>query len=176
MFTSFDHSPAPPHHFNPSGEELGNVTSIVLQLTRSNLESPFDGLLPYQDWPLVCWTYAHHLCLLKYANILSWLHTHTHRGECEGCSIPPACFFTSPPLSIYVFQKTHQLLPILLCFTQCEGRSIWCTILSISDGIFGHLVMKKVLPPPTKYLQTLSPHDDIKLIPPQPYWNLALFS
>ena len=74
------------------------MTSIVLQLGRSNLENPFDGQLPYEDWPLMCWTYATN-CLLKYANILSWLHS---PGECEGRSIPRACFFPLPAsLSMY---------------------------------------------------------------------------
>ena len=154
VFASFDQSPAPPHHFNPSEEEVENVTSIVLRLGRSNLESPFDGLLPYQDWPLVSWTYAHQLCLLKYPNIMSWLHS---PGECEGCSVPPACFFPLPaslnthstqcdgrsmflpPPSLpehvfwffqctycpeYSFQKTHQMSPILPCFTQCDDHSV----------------------------------------------------
>ena len=53
---SFDCSPVPPHRF---GEKLENVT--VLQLTCSDLKGPFDCLLPYEDLPLMCWTYAHQL-------------------------------------------------------------------------------------------------------------------
>lgn len=65
---SFDCSPVSPHHF---GEKLENVT--VLQLTCSDLKSPFDGLLPYQDWPLMCWTYAHQLSpeICKYSVLVA---------------------------------------------------------------------------------------------------------
>ena len=53
---SFHCSPFPSHCF---GEKLENVT--VLQLTCSDLKGPFDCLLPYEDLPLMCWTYAHQL-------------------------------------------------------------------------------------------------------------------
>ena len=175
VFASYDRFPTPPHHFNPSGEEVENVTSIVLQLGRSNLESPFDGLLPYQDWPLVCWTYA--------TNCVSW----NIQISCLGCthresvkvavfhlhvsslSQPPwiliphsvmvaVCFFPLPAsLSMYsdsshvhialkyLFQKTHQMLPIPMFHTVCDasdvkwcdGHSMWCTYLSVSVEFSG---------------------------------------
>ena len=142
VFASFDHSPAPPHHFNPSGEELENVASILLQLARSNLESPFDGLLPYQDWPLMCWTYAHQLSpeICKYHLLVAhtreslmvavfYLHVSSH-SQLPWILIPHSvmvavCSFPLPAsLSMYSdsshvhidlkysFQKTHQMLSI----------------------------------------------------------------
>ena len=133
---SFDCSPVPPHCF---GEKLENVT--VLQLTCSDLKGPFDCLLPYEDLPLMCWTYAHQLSpeISKYSVLVA------HTGK----SVKVAVFHlhVSSPFNPpeYSFQKTHQMLPIFPCFTQ------WCTFLIVSDGIFGHMVMKKVLPRPTKY-------------------------
>ena len=127
VFASFDHSPAPPHHFNPSGEELENVTSIVLQLGRSDLESPFIVSYLMKTGPS-CLGHMPTNCVLQ----ISYLGcTHTHRGECEGRSIPPACFFPLPAslsIYVYVFQKTHQMLPILPCFTQCDGHSMFHTV------------------------------------------------
>ena len=121
VFASFDRSPAPPHHFNPSGEVLENVTSIVLQLTRSNLESHLMVCCLIKTGPS-CLGHMPTNCVLQ----ISYLGcTHTHREECEGRSIPPACFFPLPAsLSRYSdsshvhialkysFQKTHQMLSI----------------------------------------------------------------
>ena len=99
VFASFDRSPAPPHYFSSSGEELENVTSIVLQLGRSNLESPFDGQLPYQDWPLMCWTYAHQLSpeICKYS-VLVALTGRVWRSQYSTCM-----FLPTPSLPEHVF-------------------------------------------------------------------------
>ena len=135
VFTNFDHSPAPPHHFNPSGEELENVTSIVLQLGRSDLESPFDGLLPYQDWPLVCWTYAHQLCL---ANILSWLHAHTP-GRVWGSQYSTCMFLPTPSLPkhirIHLPENTPNVAHFAMFHTMWWSQYVSHSVMVIVCGV-----------------------------------------
>ena len=118
VLLAFNCSHAPSQHFSTSLEERGNVASILLQLAFSNLERPFDCLLSYQDWPLMCWTYAPWVS----SEICDYYVLVAHRGECEDHSIPPVFSNRRPPYALtplaWFFhpwppmQKAHQIFPI----------------------------------------------------------------
>ena len=114
------------------------MTSIVLQLGHSDLESPFDGLLPYEDWPLMCWTYGHQLSpeICEYHVLV--VHTresvtvavfHLHVSSLY--QPPGVCILILPmyilPSSIHSRKHTN-----VAHFAMFQGHSMWCTYLSIS--------------------------------------------
>ena len=89
--TSFDRPHVPPQHSSTSGEEHGNVASILLQLARSDLESSFDCLLSYQN------SHVLDICPLSVSRNMQILCLGaTQRGECKDRSIPPVFFFFHP--------------------------------------------------------------------------------
>ena len=105
-FTSF-HSHVPLQHFSTSGEEHWNVASILLQWALSDLESSFDCLLSYQDWPLMCWTYAHWVSpeICKYYVLVA------HTEESVKIAVFHL-FFSHPPTSLCTYSSCMVFPPL----------------------------------------------------------------
>ena len=94
-------------------------------------------------------------CLLKYANIISWLHTHW--GECEGRSIPSACFFSLQPSLSTHSRKHTKCCP----FFHVSYSGVHILVEVCSFQIPGN--EESVTTFYQIFYRPLSPHDNIKL-------------